>query len=393
MNYKGHSFDYRPNEVVFRWVSSLLIAAMMSCAALTMGSIIQRVLPDWNPPVMAVVCFIIALDSLYTRHQLKKQSFLDSSRLAVTGTQIVVIFLLVKVVISLSRGIQSFLTEIPLWSQDFLQSFITFDLLIGLAMAVAAWYIGSYFGELLDEMGMEQALIDQSIEVPDKRSQPQAHDRLVSLIFSILIILVMMTALVRVDLKQLFSWKLDSLIYPMPPLAGGGASTLLFFMFGLALLSQTQFISLHTSWGLARTPVSSNLAGKWALYSVIFLVLLSVIAGLLPTNYSLGFLSSLGNVLDYLLSALLFITQAIFSLIVLLVNLPFLLFGKEAPLEMNAPPTQETPLPPLPQPEASTPVPWLGMARSVLFWVVFLSVVVFAFKSIPSSTRGGPRRF
>lgn len=376
MSFKGNAAGYRPNEIVFRWVSSLLIAAMMACSTLTAGALISRLMPEWISWVMAVLVFFIVLDSLYTRHRLKNRPYLDSGRLVETGAQIVVIFLLVKVAMSLSRGTQSFLAEIPLWGQDFIKNFITFDLFIGLVMAVAAWLIGSYFGELLDAMSMEKALIDQSIEVPDKRSLPLAHDRLVSLIFSILIILVMITALVRVDLKQFFGQGLSSFLY-LPPLAGGGASTLLFFMFGLALLSQTQFISLHTHWGMTRTPVRGNLAGRWALYSVLFLILLSVITGLLPTNYSLGFLSSLGNVLDYLLSVLLFITQAIFSLIVLLVNFPFILFGKEAPIDINTS-TQEASPPLLPEPETSASVPWMDMARSIIFWLFFLGVVIFA---------------
>ena len=370
--------EYHPNENVFRWVSGLLISAMMACAALTAGALINRLLPEWISWIMAAVVFIIVLDSLYTRQRMKHLTFLDSSRLVVTGTQFVVIFLLVKVATSLSHGVQSFLTEIPLWGRDFIQYFITFDLIIGLAMAVAAWFIGSYFGELLDAIGFEQALIDQSIEVPDHRSLPQARDQMLSLVFSILIILVMITALVRVDLKEVFSLSGGRLFFQMPPLAGGGASTLGFFMFGLALLSQTQFISLHTHWGLAQTPVSGNLAGRWALYSIIFLLLLAAITAVLPTHYSLNFLSSLGDVLEYLLSVLFFIAQAIFSLIALLVNLPFLLIGQEAPLEINASPSQGTPPPPSPEPGEAASVPWLGMARSILFWVFFLGMVIFA---------------
>jgi hypothetical protein len=378
MSNKGNPSDYRPNETIFRWVSSLLIAAMMACAASTAGALLNRLMPEWIPWVMAVVVFFIVLDSLFTRHRLKNLTFLDSSRLAVTGTQIVVIILLVKLVTGLSRGLQSFLAEIPLWGQDFIQNFITFDLLIGLALAGVAWFIGSYFGELLDAMGMEQAIIDQSIEVPDTRSLPQARDQLLSLVFSILIILVMITALVRVDLKEVLSLSGGRMFLQMPPLAGGGASTLGFFMFGLALLSQTQFVSLHTNWGLARAPVSGNLARRWALYSIIFLLLLAAITALLPTYYSLGFLSSLNYVLDFLLSVLFFIFQAILSLIVLLLNLPFLLFGLNAPLDSNDLPSQETPLPPLPEPDASASVPWMGMASSIIFWVFFLGVVIIA---------------
>lgn len=378
MSLKGNPSDYRPNEASFRRVSSLLVAAMIACAVMTVGILINQLLPLWNPWIMSVLCFFIALDSLYTRQRLKNQPILGSSRLVITGSQIVVIFLAVKVAMSLSRGMQSFLSEIPLWGQDFIQNFITLELLAGLVLAVIAWFVGSYFGELLEAMGMEQALIDQSVEVPDERSQPNAHNRLINLIFSILIILVMFAALVRVDLTGIQDFGEDLKFIQMPPLSGGGASTLAYFMLGLALLSQTQFISLNTHWGLARTPISGNLAGRWALYSILFLVFLAILAGLLPTRYSLGFFSSLGYWLDYLLSILFFIGQAIFALIALLVNLPFLLFGKEAPLAENASASPEIPTPPAPEAAIPISVPWLDMIKTIFFWVFFLGVVIFA---------------
>jgi hypothetical protein len=377
MSFKGNPSDDRPNEAVFRRVSSLLIAAMIACAAMTAGILFNQFLSYWNPWTMAVLCFFIALDSLYTRQRIKNQPSLGSSWLVVSGTQIVMIFLVVKVAMSLSRGVKYFLSEIPLWSQDFYQNFITFELLAGLVLAVIAWFVGSYFGELLDAMGMEQALIDQSIEVPDERSQPNAHNRLVSLIFSILIILVMFAALVRVDLTGIQDFGEGIKIIQMPPLSGGGASTLAYFMLGLALLSQTQFISLHTHWGLTRIPVSGNLAGRWALYSILFLILLAIIAGLLPTHYSMGFFSTLGYWLDFLLSILFFIGQVIFSLFVLLINLPFLLLGKEAPLAKNAPASPEIPTPPALEVAITTSVPWLGMVKTIFFWLFFLGVVIF----------------
>jgi hypothetical protein len=378
MSLKGNTSDYRPHEVVFRRVSSMLVAAMIACAAMTMGILINRLVPDWNPWVMTVLSFFIALDSHYTHHRMKNRPLLGSGWLAVAGTQIVMIFLVVKLAMSLSRGVHYLLAEIPLWSQDFIQSFITFELLAGLVMAVIAWFVGSYFGELLDDMGMEQALIDQSIEVPDNRSQPLAHDRLISLIFSILIILVMCTALVRVDLREIQDFGEGIKFIRMPPLSGGGSSTLAYFMLGLALLSQTQFISLYTRWGLARTPISGNLAGRWALYSILLLIILAIIVSLLPTYYSLGFISTLGYWLDYLLSILFFIVQSIFALFVLLINFMFLLLGEDAPLAQNASASPGLPTPPEPEAAVPTSVPWLGMVRTIFFWVLFLGVAIFA---------------
>jgi hypothetical protein len=378
MNRNGFSVGHQMNESVFRRVSAVLIGLMTACGIVTLGNFINRILPDWQPWITGMVCFFVALDSLYTRHRLKKQPIISTTWLGTAAAQVIVLFLIVKLVMSLSHGFESFLHEIPDWGRDFVENFITFDLLIAMVLVVIAWFLSGYFGELIDAMGMEQAMVDQSIEVPDKRTQPRARERLLSFVFSVLIILVMLTALTRVDLRNL-SLSNGLRFYQMPPLAGGGASTLAYFMLGLALLSQTQFIYLHTAWGLARIPVSEKLAQRWALYSVFFLIFLAGITALLPTNYSLGFLSSLGSVLDLVVQAVFFVLEAVMAVLTLLINLPFLMMGKEAPVSTGDFPPPEIQPPPVEDAIVQTSVPWLDMLKSIFFWIFFLGVMYFAF--------------
>jgi hypothetical protein len=189
-------------------------------------------------------------------------------------------------------------------------------------------------------------------------------------------VLVMLTALMRLDLRAL-SGEMNFLFLDVPTLSSGGASTLLYFMLALALLSQTQFISLHTSWNLQRIPVNRSVAGRWALYSIIFLLLLAGVTSLLPTNYSLGLLDAVGTVLNAISWLLFSVVQIIMTIFMLIISLPFLLLGKQPPA-VAPPPTPEAPKLPTGVVNPAAPFPWIELLKSLLFWGIFLGILTFS---------------
>ncbi len=379
MSQRENSQEYRINETVFRWTSYLLVALMVACSAWTLGSLLSRLMLFWQTWLMAAVCFLVALDSLYISRRLKNLTIFSKEWLITFSTQWIVILMLVKVLTGLSHGVDAFLAEIPLWWKGFSSHFMTGDFLIAVVMVVIAWFVSGYFAGLLDEMGIDHALIALDMESAAHRYELDARDRLLSLIFTICTILVMITALVRVNLRAVFAGQFESLFYDLPILAGGGASTLAYFMFGLALLSQTQFISLHTRWNLAHIPVSNKLAGRWALYSILFLAILAGLVSLLPTSYSMGLLLSLGHLLDFFVQLFYFIVQFVFAILAFLLNLLFSLFGGNSPFGNNAFPSRDLPELLNKETAGGSSLPWLDMAKSIAFWVIFLGVIFFSF--------------
>jgi hypothetical protein len=201
--------------------------------------------------------------------------------------------------------------------------------------------------------------------------------RLMSLIFTLGTALIFFTGLVRVNVRELFESSAARPGLHLNALASGGGATLLYFLFGLALLSQSQFISLHTSWRLQGARVSRDLAVRWGPYSLLFLALLVAIVSLLPTHYGLGFLSTLGYVIDVLLSILVFLGQLLLSVLFLAIGLLFSLFGVEAP-------QTELPQPPLlPEPPIGEALPqgglgWWALLRSILSWLLLIGIFGFA---------------
>jgi hypothetical protein len=203
---------------------------------------------------------------------------------------------------------------------------------------------------------------------------------LVSLTFSIGIGLVILTALARLDYRTIVSNVEGLPSVSFSRFSGAEAGALLYFIFGLALLSLSRLMSLQTHWNQLRIPVSSkNLYRQWGMYSLVFLLALGLIVSLLPAGDSLGFFSVLGTLLDFLIATLFFLGQLVIGLLMLLISLPFLLFGGNAP---NLMPSAPPPMPVLPPgAPASPPVSSaiLRLIRSVFLWGALVAILVFAF--------------
>jgi len=283
------------------------------------------------------------------------------------------------VLIGLSHGLAAFGRELTSGWFAFLTSFLSTEYLIGFGMSVVTWLLSLGFAGLFDEMGLDAELIRMEGYAVNPTETRLPRERLVSLVMSVGTALVVFTALMRLDFRAAFGGDWAGAALDVPTLSNGGASTLLYFLLALALFSQTQFIDLHNRWSINRVPVNRAIVGRWAFYSLVFLVLLASLASLLPTSYSLGLLASLGyalNLIGYLLFAF---AQVIITVIVFLLGLLFLLFGRESPVETPQTPSfQPEFLPPTPLDAASAPLPWLEVAKSLLFWGLFIAVLLFA---------------
>lgn len=370
--------ESRYNEKIFQLVSYLLVAVMLACAAATVVSLLTRLFIGWEPWYLPGISFLVALDTLYSYHRFKRLTFLSSEWLSAAGTQMVILLVALRVVVGLSHGLKAFMAELTAGWFAFLLSFFSVEFMIGVGMCFLAWVVSLSFASLLDDIGLDAELIrmDGGASAPEELRPPR--ERMLGLVFSLGTTLVFLTALMRLDFRSALVGAWDATVLDVPTLSNGGASTLLYFMFALALLSETQFITLHTRWSINRVPASRSIAGRWALYSVGFLVILAALASLLPTSYSLGLLASLGYILNIISYLFFTLAQILLTIILFLFSLPFLLLGRESPVETpNITPTQPEFLPPVAD-AASAPLPWLEVAKSLLFWGFFIAVLLFA---------------
>ncbi|MGC1376038.1 MAG: DUF4129 domain-containing protein, partial [Anaerolineales bacterium] len=362
------------NVNTYRLVSYGLVASMLACAALTVVALIDRMILTWQPSYLSALCFIVALDRLYTYRLFRDWMSFSREWLARFGAQVIIILVFTKAMVGLSHGWNAFLAEIPLWPQNLSTYFFNGETVFALSMALIAWLLSGNFAALLEEIGPEHIQSAGLDGVPENNIP--ARKRLVSLFFSLGTVLVVLATISRIDLHSVFDRQTFSFI-EIPALAAGGASTLLYFMLGLALFSQTQFISLHVRWTVQQIPVNGSLAKQWAGYSLLFLGLVALLAGLLPTSYVLQPLQALAYLLNAILTIYLAVGQAILAFFLYILGLLYSLFGK-APPAQNAPGAPLS-MPKLPPNAGSSVGPnWLEIIKALIFWAIFAGILFFA---------------
>ena len=375
--------DARINEKAFRLASRLLVAVMLACAAQTFVVLLGQIFIGWNPWYLSLAALLVALARLGSYQRLRKLDPLGGEWFLYLGALWLVILLGLRLMVGLSYGWAAFLAELPRWPEG-IDVIFPGSFALAVVLALVVWFLADYFAELLAKLDLDFVRLQH--EFPDalELSQPPVRQRILILTLSIGIFLVILTAIMRIDLRA--AGNAELVILQLAPLAGGGASTLIYFMLGLALFSLTQFMDLQARWGLNHVPVSGDLAGRWAQYSLVFLGVLALVVSLLPTNYSMGFLYVLGYGLSIILQVLLFILQLVFALFVLFINSVFTLFNREPPLEEVPMPEPEGPeFLQMPETQAIDPSAaplWMEYFRQAFFWIVLLSIVIFAVRQI-----------
>ena len=364
------------NVNVFRFLGYLLVFLMMACAVMSLGMLIQNVLPGWHSGIIAGILSFIVIDRLYTYRGMRSLIPLSSEWAIAILSQWLLILLVMRFLLSYADGLDSLRADLALFARGYLAELFSLEYVVSVLLALLVWYLTGRFLDLLEEIGLDPvlALNEGSISI----GTVPAHERLVGLIFSFGIGLVILTALARVDMQSTFSNVEGLPRVALNRLSGAEAGALLYFVFGLALLSLSRLMSLQTHWNRLRIPVSSkNLTRQWGVYSLLFLLILAVMVSLLPAGDSFGFFSVLGTLINFLLGILFFLGQLIISLILLLVSLPFALFGQVPPALRLPPPP---PLPVLPPVEAAPPitsgVAW-AMVRSILLWGSLVLILIF----------------
>ena len=366
------------NVNTYRLICYSLVALMMGCAASTIVSLVNHIIAE--PPTYLIwLCFLIALDRLYTFRVFRNWMILSREWLVLFGTQAIIIIVLTKITVGLSHGLGAFLAEIPTWREKFPASFLDPETGFALILALLVWVLCGNFADMLEEIGPDQ-LQSRRLDFDSYGLEKvvPTRQRLIGLFFSIGTFLVILTMLGRIDERFNFSQSTFDLSRQIPAFATGGASTLLYFMLGLALLSQTQFISLHIRWNIQKIPINSKLARQWAGYSLLFLGVIALAVSLLPTSYSIQPLMILGYVINLIFYIFLIIGQSIYLFAVYLIGFLFALFGKDNPIKNPADMPAKAPVP-LPEVGNSPIGPdWWEAIKMIVFWAIFLSVIFWA---------------
>ena len=366
------------SENRFRAISYTLVFLMMTCGVLTISILLHNLLPGWHSTILAGILLFILIDRLYTYRHLKSLRPFSSEWAIALGAQWILIILFSRLLLSYANGPAAVLADLALFGHGFFADLFSGEFITTLFLAGALWYLAGRYLELLDEIGLDMKLaLDEDPPRTPSDAIP-AHQRMANLVFTTGVILVLLAALTRVDVQAMEAGSAGLPAIEWTRFSGGEAGALLYFVFGLALLSLSRLMSLQTLWNRQRIPVSShNLPSQWALYSLFFLLVLTVIVGLLPAGDSLGFFSMLGALLGFLFQVLIFLSYVIVGLILTLLSLPFLLLGRTPPFMAGAAPRPLPTLPTQPLEPMTGDATW-ELIKSVLLWGALLIVIVYS---------------
>ncbi len=377
MNDLNFSVQARNSERIFRQTSNVLVVLMLACAGATLSALMQAVFYNWPPLVLPGLMSFAAAQRMLTHARTRHQTLFSAEWLQSALGEWLALALIARLVVGLAHGPAAFAADLFTLTYSMAEFFLRPEYIFVLGVTFASWLLTGAFASLLDEMGIERARI--ALDAPAAEANtPHPRARLTRLVFSLGSALTIFTAMVRVNLREIFTTGAQPAFLNLSAFSGGGVSTLLFFLLGLVLLSQTQFITLHTQWSLARARISPGVARRWAGYSLVFFAVAVGLASLLPTHYSLGFFAALGAVLNFVVAGAAFLAQWLVVLFYLLISLPAMLFGR-APAE---PPPDMPPAPsfeqiPLDAVSAAEPG-GLAVIRALFSWALLAAVVGLA---------------
>lgn len=353
------------NKRVYIAASSVLVALMMVSFMIAVVQFSRRLNAGWQVTYLPWLGFLLSLEAIYSTNLIRKLSFSSQDWLKMRAAELVVILVILKFSLYLIYSPVSLWFDIQAW-KIYLISFFNISYWAAIGVTIFLWVTASQFAEDLHEIGREDYARRQDMAYFISQDRLLARRRLVDRVLVLGAILLLISALVRMDLQFIWGDK--------APISGTYINLLLYFVLGFALFSLTQFAILGAAWRQESTPIQRNVASRWVAASLIFLLLLAGLVWFLPTRYSLSLLGALSMLLSYLMFAVFFLVNLISYLFTSLLRLLGLNIN-QSPL-----PGEAVQFPELfpPSVVSGQPLPWIEFLKTLLFWSVLIGVIGFA---------------
>lgn len=338
----------------------LIIIVMIMCLNIAVVNFVRLINPDWSGFYFLLSMLLTTIEGIYSSRIAQRYGPRGPSMLRFRVAEIVVLFLLIKIFSYLDKPLAYIGAELQaMWYAPSL--FFTTEYYMSVCLALLAWLLATY------TIADLETLYDPYV---DNRA---AINNLAARFFwggGILLAISGVTQWIIVSGVR------SLLTFQRPPMGGVIFNVLIYFVLGLILFSQVNLTRLLIRWRIQKIAIPPEIVKRWAKYSLIFLGLMMLFAFMLPTHYTLGFLTTVGIILQYFLAVMAFILQIAIVLIMLPISWLLSLFGLRQP-------DTETALPPPPAlpPTADQGVPpWVEILRSLIFWLVALVVTGYFIK-------------
>ena len=355
------------NRLWFRYASIGISAGLLASFAASFIQVGTYFFPDWNGIYLAPVAFITALDGMLSYRRLRHTGFPDNDWILYRFSEWIVILLLLKIGYYLSHTPEAFLLDLNYLTNQLWGNLFSGEFIFSIVVMIVVWLFSGRFAELLGTLEVDEALlrVEQESGVYEMRSN--AREGLVSLLLTIGVIMVLITSLLGMQAQV--DWRENS------ALRSGVTNLLVYFFLTLFLFSLSQLNLLSTTWIREGLIIRSELVRNWLVTSTVVILILAVLAGILPTGYSIGLLNALHylvTVIMALISYLIFIISAPFFVIVAF--LASIFNFSSADMLQQPEPVLDLPPPPV----DTAPLPWLELLKSILFWLILVGMLAFA---------------
>ena len=365
--------NFQVNERLTVLFSYLCVVGMMACTASVAVLLLQRVVPDWRMGYLPWLAGLLALEAINSHHLLRRTALMKTNSLAYRFVEVVIVLTLLKVFSLLWKESINLQAEMQAWNDNFLMAFFSPDFLISLLILAITWLLSVLYLEDIASLEGDKLLLHTETSEGLTSNRAATGQQIANRMITVGGALVFITVLTRLDYLSFHG--------ALPSTARSITSLLVYFLFGLILVSLSQLARYRAIWAWERVPVATGLAQRWLVFSIIFLIILGVIALILPAGYVVGFIPALGYIFGGLFSL-------VFALI-LLVIVPFLYLISQLfrfiglrPITQSQPLNIQQLLPNAGSNLPSDSSAWLDLVKSILFWVIIIGLIgcaIFAY--------------
>lgn len=340
-----------------RWLESffrpLVVALMAGCVATSLVSMVHRFLPTWNGTFLVAGCMLAVFEANYSYHLIRARQLQVDDILQFRAVELLTFFILIKAGSYIGDRWASILADIMSWPANPFE-ILDPETIVAFAAVLSSWWSATSTIRDLEHIG----------EIPEPHG-------------------LYVPPKLRLASRFLWGgWAL--LIFAGVANIGVGRSmprlvlnVLLYFLLGIAMLGQFQFATLHARWQSQKTAIDQPLGSRWARYGLLLLGLATLLAFLLPTDYTVGLLDLAGNLLQWVAWGMMFILAWIMYIVAWL---GWLLLGRPPPTkpDLTATPPPEQPLG---DSTSGGGTNWLLVLRSLVFWMLMLGMVYYVIRS------------
>ena len=344
------------------FLKPLLITVMIMCLAISVVNLVRLIDPTWNGTYLLIAILLVTVEAIYSYRILQRYPSWRVSRLRFRLAEACMLLIILKLLNFANTPWPRLKAQLQATWQDPTVLF-NLEFTVMLFLAAIAWNLSTQ--TIADFEALYDPFTDSRFTL----------NRLTHRFLWGGVALVLFSGLSQTIIVSGVNSLLD---LSRPSLGGIIVNVLIYFMLGFVLISQVNLTRLTIRWHLQDISLKPDLIRNWTRYGLIFLGLLTVLAFLLPTHYTMGFLEIAGRVVGLIIQAIIMVYYLIFFLLILLANLLYRLFGGAAPVQPDLEPSAPSQPPKVAPPPA--PWPWWEFLQSLVFWLVALVFLIYMAK-------------